>query len=443
MTDAENAEASAAADMAGLLSPEALRVWSVTRKLRQFSFDRLQEEAPAVLGELLPGARLRLQPESYAPVPQGRHDPAGSPATIRRCGLHFGPPEPLRVTVEADASLPAAAAILEYFHSELLALLRTAGYREELRRQARTDWLTGLPGLVALERRLIGGPEPGRLLGLAAVTATIGGTASESGPRDLRLRALARSLRLLLTEEEAAYSPGNGLLAVLIPEQQQERFRSFFAHEAPDARTAWAGSTEAQGLELLRLAEARLQRSEARPRAPAAVPEAPASGITVLSDSPIVNDLTDPGITDWHFPVPVTLVFDEPPGFALGTLTDAADGQQVVMTSCASHGYLLDLQDLKPAGLLVKPAGLAGLRATLDLIAAGERMYSGPLLSEPQLLERERHVWRLIAAGHDNEELAAQLGVQPKTAANYVSELLEKLGLPDRAALALRYWYQP
>src|SRR5699024_5202480 len=123
----------------------------------------------------------------------------------------------------------------------------------------------------------------------------------------------------------------------------------------------------------------------------------PASGITVLSDSPIVNDLTDPGITDWHFPVPVTLVFDEPPGYALGTVTDAADGQQVVMTSCASHGYLLDLQDLRPAGLLVKPAGLASLRATLDLIAAGERMYSGPLLTEPQLLERERHVWRLIA----------------------------------------------
>ena len=50
-----------------------------------------------------------------------------------------------------------------------------------------------------------------------------------------------------------------------------------------------------------------------------------------------------------------------------------------------------------------------------------------------ELTDREREVLELIAAGHDNRTIAAQLHISVKTVANNVSNILVKLHLPDRA----------
>jgi DNA-binding NarL/FixJ family response regulator len=54
------------------------------------------------------------------------------------------------------------------------------------------------------------------------------------------------------------------------------------------------------------------------------------------------------------------------------------------------------------------------------------------------LSEREREVLRLLALGHTNQEIAAQLVISVRTAESHRAHIMEKLGLSSRADL-VRY----
>jgi DNA-binding NarL/FixJ family response regulator len=54
-----------------------------------------------------------------------------------------------------------------------------------------------------------------------------------------------------------------------------------------------------------------------------------------------------------------------------------------------------------------------------------------------QLSPRELDVLRLIARGMDNPEIAAELGISPRTAKNHVSSILAKLGVSSRIQAAI------
>jgi DNA-binding NarL/FixJ family response regulator len=56
----------------------------------------------------------------------------------------------------------------------------------------------------------------------------------------------------------------------------------------------------------------------------------------------------------------------------------------------------------------------------------------------PDLTARERAVLEQLAAGASNSVIATRLGLTPKTVRNYVSAILVKLQVPDRAAAAER-----
>ncbi len=56
----------------------------------------------------------------------------------------------------------------------------------------------------------------------------------------------------------------------------------------------------------------------------------------------------------------------------------------------------------------------------------------------PDLTEREREILDLIAAGRNNQEIAGQLFLSLKTVRNYVSSILTKLQVADRAQAIVR-----
>ena len=56
----------------------------------------------------------------------------------------------------------------------------------------------------------------------------------------------------------------------------------------------------------------------------------------------------------------------------------------------------------------------------------------------PELTDREREVLDLVARGYDNASIARRIVLSPKTVRNHVSNVLTKLGLPDRPTAIVR-----
>lgn len=146
--------------------------------------------------------------------------------------------------MEDPTELRLAALYLDY----LLSALKGAGYREELERQARTDWLTGLGNRRALERRLTRGLALLDLDGLKQVNDREGHMAG-----DRLLVGLARALQ---GEGLKAYRIGGDEFAVLLPRKRDPRLERALRGQAVSVGLAW--SEEAQGLALLALSDARM-----------------------------------------------------------------------------------------------------------------------------------------------------------------------------------------
>ena len=74
--------------------------------------------------------------------------------------------------------------------------------------------------------------------------------------------------------------------------------------------------------------------------------------------------------------------------------------------------------------------------SVLDLVS--QRHPSVAPEAFPMLTSRERDVLHLIAQSRSNAQIAAQLGLTRKTTSNYVSGILTKLQVRDRAEAAER-----
>lgn len=103
------------------------------------------------------------------------------------------------------------------------------------------------------------------------------------------------------------------------------------------------------------------------------------------------------------------------------------------------------------AGYLLKDVSPTELRAAIRTVAAGEALLDPAVTARvmraataggssaerlpAELTEREVEVFALVGRGLSNEEIARELFLSPATARTYVSRLLAKLGVRDRAAL--------
>ena len=138
---------------------------------------------------------------------------------------------------------------------------------------------------------------------------------------------------------------------------------------------------------------------------------------------------------------------------AIGEIKHAhPDVEIVALTSFIEEERVAAALEAGASGYLLKDADADAVAAAVRRAHAGEvhldpqvaRMLArrvrtarpGAPGREP-LTEREREVLRLVARGHSNKEIAAQLDITERTARTHVSNILGKLDLASRTQAAL------
>jgi DNA-binding NarL/FixJ family response regulator len=145
---------------------------------------------------------------------------------------------------------------------------------------------------------------------------------------------------------------------------------------------------------------------------------------------------------------------------ATRTLTSAGVRTRVlVLTTYDLDGYVYGALKAGAAGFLLKATPPDRLVAGIETVAAGEALLAPQLtrrlieehVRRPEpvdgvpprlrvLTDRELEVFRLIARGRTNDEIAAELVVTPATVKTHVNRILAKLGLGARVqAVVLGY----
>jgi len=123
----------------------------------------------------------------------------------------------------------------------------------------------------------------------------------------------------------------------------------------------------------------------------------------------------------------------------------------VILTTFDLDDYVYEALRAGASGFLLKDAPRADLIAAIRVVAAGDALLAPsvtrrliesfarrPASAAPapsrlsSLTPRERDILRLVARGHSNTEIAAELVVSEATVKTHVGHLLAKLGLRDR-----------
>lgn len=133
------------------------------------------------------------------------------------------------------------------------------------------------------------------------------------------------------------------------------------------------------------------------------------------------------------------------PRISVLVLSTYADDDWVLNALRAgAAGYLL--KDTRRETLIAAIKGTAEGRSYLDPAVAStvvRQAVAGPAPAPPgpppleTLTDREQQVLRLLARGYSNPEIARQLHLARGTVRNYVSAILQKLGVADRTEAAV------
>src|SRR5699024_6716360 len=136
------------------------------------------------------------------------------------------------------------------------------------------------------------------------------------------------------------------------------------------------------------------------------------------------------------------------------TGADRGEGPVILATSDEDAAILAAIR-AGAAGYLLKGVSPGRLRASLRAVAAGGALFAptaartlvrsaaahAASVVDPtplaQLSDREREVLTAVGRGLTNDEIAVELYLSPATARTYVSRLLARTGVRDRAGLVV------
>ena len=128
------------------------------------------------------------------------------------------------------------------------------------------------------------------------------------------------------------------------------------------------------------------------------------------------------------------------------------DARVLVLSMQDDPRYVRAAFEAGASGYVLKEAADTEVVAAIRAVSVGER-YVHPALGaklvaadaeerrraeQDPLSEREREVLRLLALGHTNQEIAAQLFISVRTAETHRAHIMQKLSLSSRAEL-VRY----
>ena len=125
-------------------------------------------------------------------------------------------------------------------------------------------------------------------------------------------------------------------------------------------------------------------------------------------------------------------------------LTTFADEEWIFdAIRAGASGYLL--KDTRRDELIAAVKGTAQGKTFLDPDIAGKVMQSvadshpppAPEIQAESLTGRELEILNLVVQGYNNPEIAQRLHLAPGTVRNYVSTILQKLGVSDRTQAAV------
>ncbi|MFC7677897.1 response regulator [Paenibacillus sp. GCM10028914] len=116
----------------------------------------------------------------------------------------------------------------------------------------------------------------------------------------------------------------------------------------------------------------------------------------------------------------------------------------MILTTFARPGYFERALKAGAHGYLLKDSPSEELATSIRSIMAGRRIYAPELVDgaygeENPLTEREKEVLGLIADGKNTKEIASELFITTGTVRNYISVILDKLGVSNRIEAITRF----
>lgn len=122
------------------------------------------------------------------------------------------------------------------------------------------------------------------------------------------------------------------------------------------------------------------------------------------------------------------------------------DCKIIILTTFARPGYFERARKAGVRGYLLKDSPIEELVNSIRIIMDGRRIYAPELVdfvyeddSENPLTERESQVLQLVAEGKTTKEIAAELYLSAGTVRNYISTILDKLGVSNRIEAISRF----